>query len=419
VPARSNTAKIAGLSSPITSRTRWYICAMLFFATTINYMDRQVLGLLKPVISRDLGWSESDFGWIVSAFQTAYGIMMPFAGRLIDAIGPKIGYAIAIAVWSAAAMSHSLARSATQFAMARFSLGLGESANFPAAIRTIADWFPQKERALATGLFNSGANVGALVAPLAVPWITARYGWRPAFLFTGGLVLIWLALWFTFYRHPPASVVEAERPPAHRIPYMRLLVEKRTWAFLIGKFLTDPVWWFYLYWLPGFLGKNYGLNLTAIGPPLVVIYLMADGGSIGGGWLSSTLLKRGWTPNAARKTAMLVCALAVTGVMLVPLTHGNLWAAAVLIGLATAAHQGFSANLFTLTSDLFPKEAVGSVVGLGGLGGAISGALVSPIVGYWLDFSHGSYGPLFIVAGSMYLVALGLIHLLVPRLQRL
>ena len=408
--------------APVAARAlklRWYICGLLFFATTINYIDRQVLGLLKPVISRELHWTEADFGWIISAFQMAYAIMMPLAGRLVDWIGPKRGYAIAVIFWSLAAMSHSLARSVFQFATARFALGLGESANFPAALRTVADWFPQNERALATGIFNSGTNIGALVAPLAIPWITVRFGWRPAFLFTSVLVLIWLILWFATYRHPPASVVRADSEPAARLPYMSLLTERRTWAYLLGKVLTDPVWWFYLYWLPGFLDKNYGLNLSAMGAPLVAVYLLADIGSVSGGWLSSALLKRGLTANRARKIAMLACAVAVTGVMFVPFTKGNLWLAVALIGLAAGAHQGWSANLFTLPSDLFPKEAVGSVVGLGGLGGAISGALVAPAVGYWLDFSHDAYGPLFVVAGSMYLIALGVIHLIVPKLEKL
>ena len=397
------------------SRLRWYICALLFFATTINYIDRQVLGLLKPLISRELGWTEADFGWIVSAFQTAYAIGMPLAGRLIDWVGPKRGYAIAIVLWSAAAMSHSLARNVFQFALARFGLGIGESANFPAAIRSVADWFPQNERALATGLFNSGTNVGALVAPLAVPWITVRFGWRASFLFTGGLVGLWLVLWFTGYRVAPKTEAEP-RAASRTIPYSALLTDRGAWAFLVGKFFTDPVWWFYLFWLPGFLSKNYGLNLVAMGAPLVAIYLCADVGSIAGGWLSSVLLKRGYSINFARKTAMLSCAIAVTAVMCVPLTHGNMWAAVALIGLATGAHQGWSANLFTITSDLFPKEAVGSVVGLGGLGGAIGGALVSPAVGYWLDFSHGAYGPLFVAAGTAYLIAFALIHALVPKI---
>ncbi len=249
--------------------------------------------------------------------------------------------------------------------------------------------------------------------------LQVRFGWRPAFLFTSILVVIWLVLWFTTYRHPPTSVARADSQPARQLPYMTLLTERRAWAYLAGKFLTDPVWWFYLYWLPGFLVKNYGLNLTAMGGPLVAVYLLADVGSVSGGWLSSSLLKRGFSANRARKTAMLVCAIAVTGVIFVPFTNGNLWLAVALIGLAAAAHQGWSANLFTLPSDLFPPEAVGSVVGLGGLGGAISGALVAPAVGYWLDFSHDSYGPLFVVAGSMYLIALGVIHLVVPKLEQL
>ncbi len=400
------------------SRMRWYICGLLFFATSINYIDRQVLGLLKPFISHELGWTEADFGWIISAFQASYAIMMPVAGRVVDWLGPKIGYAIAIVIWSAAAMSTSLARSVAQFAAARFALGIGESANFPAAIRTVADWFPQQERALATGLFNSGTNVGALVAPLLVPWVTVRFGWRAAFLFTGGLVIIWLILWFTGYRQPPGQAVKTDAKPEARVSYATLLRDRGAWAFLLAKFLTDPVWWFYLYWLPGFLNSKFGLNLASIGPPLVAVYLVADGGSIAGGWFSSFLLKKGWTPNRARKTAMLVCGLAVTGVMFVPLAAGNLWLTVALIGLATGAHQGWSANLFTLPSDLFPQRAVGTMVGLGGLGGAVGGMLVAPMVGYWLDFSHGSYEPLFVTAGSMYLIALAFIHILVPKLER-
>jgi len=400
-------------------RWRWYICFLLFFATTINYIDRQVLGILKDTISRELHWSESDYGWIIAAFQGAYAIVMPLAGRIIDWIGPKLGYAMAIALWSAAAMSHSLARNAFQFGLARFGLGLGESANFPAAIRTVTDWFPQKERALATGLFNSGSNIGAIIAPLMVPIITVRFGWRYAFLATGVLVLIWLILWFTGYRKPPLTVEQAERKDLPHIPYLDLLTQRRMWAFLLGKFLTDPVWWFYLFWLPGFLNRTYKLDLIHIGAPLIVIYVAADIGSIGGGGLSSLLLSQGWTVNAARKTALLVCALAVVGVVFVQASHGNLWLAVSLIALAAAAHQGWSANLYTLTSDMFPQQEVGSVVGLGGLGGAVGGMLVAPVVGYWLDFSQGAYGPVFIAAGSMYLIALGAIQLLVPRLERI
>ena len=408
---------------------RWYICALLFFATTVNYIDRQVLGILKPTLERELGWHESDFGWIVFAFQCSYAIMMPLAGRIIDWLGTRIGYALAVVVWSLASMSHSLAFSSWQFAAARFGLGIGEAANFPAAIKTVADWFPKSERALATGIFNSGSNVGAIVAPLMVPLVAAHFGWRSTFLVTGGLDLIWVALWLGFFRSPrehrllaprELALIESDREDAQprKIRYSTLLRKRAAWAFLIGKFLTDPVWWFYLYWLPGFLHRTYGLDLTQLGPPLITIYLSADVGSVGGGWLSSGLLTRGWSLNAARKTAMLVCAIAVLPVIGIVYSGGNLWLAVALIGMATAAHQGWSANLFTLASDVFPRSAVGSVVGLGGLGGAIGGMLVAPSVGYWLEFSHGAYGPLFFVAGSMYLLALGIIHLLLPKLEQ-
>ena len=409
---------------------RWYICALLFFACTINYVDRQVISLLKgPVfvnaqqpnvgLNHAVGnWSNTDFGWVMWAFQIAYAIMMPIAGRIIDWIGPKRGYALGVIVWSAAAMCHSLANNVWQFAVARFCLGIGESVNFPAAIRTVATWFPQQERALATGIFNSGTNIGVIVAALAVPWVQAVTGsWRWAFVFTGGLVLLWLLLWFTGYRQAPVSIARSEAPK-RRVAYSKLLRSRGAWAFLIGKFLTDPVWWFYLFWLPGFLFKNFGLNLMALGAPLVVIYLMADVGSIAGGWLSSALLKRGVGLNTARKATMFLFAVLVIGAMFVPLSFGNLWLTIALIGLAAGAHQGWSANLFTIVSDMFPEEAVGSVVGLGGLGGAVGGALVQPLIGYWLDSSHNSYGLLFLLAGTMYLIAFSIIQMLVPKLER-
>lgn len=409
------------------------MCGLLFFATTVNYVDRQVLGILKPTLERDLGWHESDFGWVVFAFQCAYAVMMPIAGRIIDWLGTRIGYALAVVVWSLASMSHALAFNVWQFAIARFGLGIGEAANFPAAIKTVADWFPKRERALATGIFNSGSNVGAIVAPLLVPFVAARFGWRSAFLFTGGLDLVWVAAWLMLFRRPrehrllgpqELALIESDRDdePAGRQEskprYATLLRTRAAWAFLIAKFLTDPVWWFYLYWLPGFLHRNYGLDLTQLGPPLITVYVSADVGSVFGGWLSSGLLKRGWSVTAARKTAMLVCAIAVIPVIGIMFAEGNLWLAVALISIAAAAHQGWSANLFTVASDAFPRTAVGSVVGLGGLGGAIGGMLVAPSVGYWLDFSHGAYGPLFFVAGSMYLLALAIIHLLLPRIEQ-
>lgn len=411
-----------------TGHWRWYVCGLLFYATTVNYVDRQVLGLLKPTISRELGWHEAEFGWVVFAFQAAYALMLPIGGRIIDWLGTRLGYALAVIVWSCAAMSHAFARSTVQFAAARFALGFGEAANFPAAIKTVADWFPKRERALATGIFNSGTNVGAIVAPLMVPVIASHFGWRSSFFATAGLDAIWLLLWFATYHSPRKTrwLSEGERvyiesdagEQSKRIPYKQLLRMRPAWAFLLGKTLTDPVWWFYLYWLPGFLNQKYRLDLSHVGPPLIAIYLAADIGSIAGGWLSGSLLARGLDLTRARKTALLTCALAVMPVMGVMLARGNLWLTVVLIGLATAGHQGWSANLFTLTSDTFPRSAVASVVGLGGFGGAIGGMLVAPIVGYWLDFSHEAYGPLFVVAGLMYLVTFLIIHLLLPRIAQ-
>jgi MFS transporter, ACS family, hexuronate transporter len=416
----------------VTSHLRWGICGLLFFATTINYIDRQVIGLLKPVLEKDLGWSESDYGWIVFAFQAAYAAMMPLAGRVIDALGTRLGYLIAVSVWSAAAAAHALAGSAVQFGIARFGLGLGESANFPAAIKTVTSWFPVRERALATGLFNSGANVGAIIAPLAVPWLAAHYGWRSAFILTGSAGFIWIALWWIFYRepgqHPHLSAAERKiidegrdlaAPLVQRISYASLLRDRIAWAYLIAKFLTDPIWWFYLYWLPGFLNRTYGLDLESLGLPLVVIYQASTVGSIGGGWISSALLRRGWSLNRARKTAMLICAIAVLPVMFVYQAGGHLWIAVLLIGMGAAGHQGWSANIYNLPGDVLPASAVGSAVGLGGMGGAVGGMIVAPAIGYWLDFSHGAYGPLFVAAGSMYLIALAIIHLLVPRLGKI
>jgi ACS family hexuronate transporter-like MFS transporter len=383
-------------------RIRWYIGGLLFFATTINYVDRQVLGLLKPVLEKELGWREADYAWIVFAFQLAYALTMPFAGRLIDWAGTRLGYAVAVALWSVAAMGHALARSVVGFGVARFALGLSESANFPAAIRTVADWFPQRERALATGIFNSGANIGAILAPLAVPYLALHYGWRSAFIATGAVGLVWVLLWWWSLRGPG---MQADRPTPEeelaRPALGSLLTSRPAWAFILGKFLTDPAWSFYLFWLPGFLNRVYGLDLAHLGLPIIVVYQASAVGSIGGGWIPSVLLKRGWAPDRARAAAMLVCAAAVTPVMFVGAARANMWVAVALVGLATAAHQGWSANLFTLASDLFPRGAVG-------------GMLVAPLVGYWLDWSHGAYGPLFVIAGSIYLVAFGVIRWLVP-----
>jgi ACS family hexuronate transporter-like MFS transporter len=407
---------------------RWYICGLLFFASTINYIDRQVLGLLKPVLEKDMHWNETDYGNIVGAFQLAYGLMMPFVGRLIDWVGMRIGYTLAVVVWSVAAMAHSLAGNAMQFGAARFALGIGESANFPAAIKTVAYWFPRKERALATGIFNSGTNIGALVAPIVVPFLAVHYGWQSAFIFTGAIGFLWVVLWMLFFRDPDkhpwlnpkelALIHSDNEPVTEPVPYTQLLGSRAAWAFMVGKFLTDPVWWFYLSWLPGFLNSVYKVDLLHLGLPLVVVYQASTVGSIGGGWISSSMIRRGYSVNRARKTAMLICALAVTSAIFVGNAGGNMWLAIGLVSIAAASHQGWSCNLYTLPSDMLPKNAVASVVGLGGMCGALAGFLAALATGRWLDYSHKAYGPLFVVAGTMYLIALGIIQLLVPKVEQ-
>ena len=416
---------------------------MLFFAATINYVDRQVIGLLKPTLQAQFGWSEIDYADIVFAFQLAYAVGLLGAGRLMDRLGVRTGFALAIVVWSVAAMAHAEAEafggvaavilsiagltytaSVAGFIAARFALGLGEAGNFPAAIKVVAEWFPKRERALATGIFNSGTNVGALVTPLVVPWITITWGWYWAFVATGAIGFFWLAWWWIGYRAPehdarlsPAELahIRSDPPePTVRVPWRTLLRHRETWAFAVGKFMTDPVWWLYLFWIPDFLNRNHGLDLQSVGPPLVMIYLVADAGSIGGGWLSSALMKRGASVNTARKTAMLACALAVLPIAVAAGVR-DLWLAVAIVSLAAAAHQGWSANLFTLVSDTFPRQAVGSVVGLGGMAGAVGGMLIAKLTGYILD-TTGSYVPVFLIAASAYLLALGAIHLLSPKL---
>ncbi len=407
------------------SSYRWRICALLFAATTINYVDRQVLGVLAPDLGRIIGWNEIQYGYIVTAFQAAYAIGLVCAGAVIDRLGTRLGYALAICIWSLAAMSHALVRTALGFALARFLLGLGEAGNFPAAIKTVAEWFPRRERALATGVFNAGSNIGAILAPLIVPLIAVRWGWQYAFLFTGVLSAAWLAIWLKGYRSPsqhagvsPEELAYIRSDPPEstaKIPWARLLEHRQTWAFAAAKFMTDPIWWFFLFWLPKFLNSEYGLTLTALGPPLIAIYLMADVGSITGGWLAARFIKRGWSVNRARKTAMLICALAVVPIVFAAGAH-NLWLAVGLIGLATAGHQGWSANVFTLTSDMFPQRAVASVVGLGGFAGAVGGMVISTFTGFLLQ-ATGSYIPVFLMAGSAYLLALAVVHGISPRLE--
>lgn len=423
---------------------RWVICGLLFLAATINYVDRQVIGLLKPTLQQQFGWSEMDYADIVFSFQLAYAIGFVFAGRVIDKVGTKVGFTLALLVWSAAAIAHAFAPtfgpavavglakigltysgSVAGFMAARFALGLGESGNFPAAIKTVAEWFPKRERALATGIFNSGTNVGALATPLIVPWITLAYGWQWAFVATGALGVLWLAVWWPLYGAPATharvgarelALIESDPPDAPvRIPWLTLISYRQTWAVAAAKFGTDPIWWLYLFWIPDFLHRRHGIDLQSMALPLVVIYLIADVGSIGGGWLSSALLTRGWTANRARKTAMLVCALAVTPIALAANVRAE-WLAVLLVGIAAAAHQGWSANVYTLASDMFPRQAVGSVIGFAGMAGAVGGMLIAKITGYVLQ-ATGSYVPVFLIAASAYLVTLLVVHLLVPRLE--
>lgn len=419
----------AGIDPGSSHRTsyRWVVCALLFFATTINYIDRQVLGLLAPMLQKEIGWSEIEYGYIATAFTGAYAFGLLIVGRFMDKIGTRIGLALSVTVWSFAAMAHALARTVLGFGIARFCLGLAESGNFPAAIKATAEWFPKKERALATGFFNSGANIGAVLVPLIVPWIVLTWGWQEAFIFTGLLGFIWLVFWLLFYEIPerhkkisPAELAYIRSDPieteSEKIPWFRLLKYRATWAFVAGKFLTDPIWWFYLYWLPKFLNERYSLDLAHLGPPLIVIYTMSSIGSISGGWLSGAFISRGWSINKGRKTVMLICAL-----LIVPIVFASAvpeWWAVLLIGLATAAHQGWSANLFTTVSDMFPRKAVGSVVGLGGMAGSIGGMLIATAAGFILQFT-GSYVSLFIMAGAAYVIALFVFNLLVPHIERI
>lgn len=448
-----SVAAAAGEIVAHVGRRRWVICALLFFAATINYVDRQVIGILKPTLQAEFSWSEVAYGWIVFSFQTAYAVGLIAVGRLMDKLGTKIGFALSIIVWSVAAIGHAFAvaigtaafgiaasimtafgydpatsfisASVLGFMIARFVLGLGEAGNFPASIKTVSEWFPKKERALATGIFNSGTNIGALATPLLVPIIVVAWGWYEAFIITGALGFLWLIFWWLMYKRPEedpklskaelAYIQSDPAEPTARIPWMRLFPHRQTWAFGIGKFLTDPIWWVYLFWLPDFLNKQHGLDLKNFGIPLAVIYIIADVGSIGGGYISSAMIKRGWSINRSRKTAMLICALAVVPIVFASITS-SLWLAVILIGIAAAAHQGWSANIFTLSSDMFPKQAVGSVVGIGGMLGAVGGMIIAPLVGYILQ-TTGSYVPIFIIAASAYLLALLIIHLLAPRLE--
>jgi ACS family hexuronate transporter-like MFS transporter len=411
-------------------RYRWMICALLFAATAINYIDRQTIGVLKPTLQAELKWTEASYADIVFWFQAAYAIGYLGFGPIIDRIGARAGYAVAFSVWTLAHIGHGFVHSITQFAVMRFALGLGESGGFPSSLKAVSEWFPQKERALAVGIFNAGSNVGAIITPLVVPAITLVWGWRAAFVVTGVATFVWLIAWLATYRNPgvhpklsPAELAyiragdDVSSPTVSAsVSWSKLLRVRQTWAYALGKFLTDPIWWLYLFWLPDFLSKRYNLDLKSFGPPLVAIYLLSDIGSVLGGWGSSRLMKSGRSANAARKITMLICALAVTPIVFAQFVD-QLWMAVAIIGLATAAHQAWSANLMTLPSDMFPRVAVGSVVGIGGMAGAVGGMLMSKYNGYILDV-FGSYQPIFALAGGAYIAGIAVIHFFSPRLTR-
>jgi MFS transporter, ACS family, hexuronate transporter len=420
---------------------RWTICALVFFATTINYLDRAVISLLKSDLTRELNWNDGDYANVEIAFKLAYAIGLLGAGRLIDKLGTRTGYLLATFMWSLSAVAHALVKSTLGFIVVRGALGLTEAGNFPAAIKTTAEWFPRKERALATGIFNSGANIGAIVAPLSVPFIAAAWGWQAAFVITGSIGFIWVVLWFAMYETPSRSkklsaaeynFIHSDNESTHsdtsvdeKIAWSRLLGFRQTWAFVIGKFLTDPIWWFYLFWLPDFLQSEYGIKGTDIALPVATVYFISTFGSIAGGWLPFRLINKNWPVFRARKTSMLIYAFAVTPIVFAQvLGQLNVWLAVAVIGLATSAHQAWSANIFTTVSDMFPKRAVGSVTGIGGMFGSIGGIVLSLFVQKNLFVHYRAIGEIetayyimFIICGGAYLLAWLIMHLLIPKME--
>lgn len=417
------------------TNVRWTVVTLIFFATTINYIDRQVIGLLKPYIQDDLGWTEADYGYIVTAFQVAYGIGMLACGRMLDKLGSKIGYSIAIIVWSLGAVLHAAARSVVGFGAARAVLGLGEAGNFPAAIKVIAEWFPKRDRAFATGVFNSGTTIGAIIAPIIVTAITLQWGWRWAFIITGLLGFIWVVAWWLVYKAPEknAKVNAAELAYIHSeeeketevisenkseervVSWNELFSHRQTYAILFSRFVTDWVWWFFLFWTPDFLNKTHGVDLKATVLPLIIIYTMSSIGGIYGGHVSSQFVRLGRSLDFARKTTILLFALLVLPLNALPYIH-NIWIVVLIIGLATSTHQAWASNIFTIVSDVYPKQVVGSMTGISSVGGAVGGALASSFVGLILEWT-GSYATIFMIASTMYILAWLTLKLFVPIRQ--
>lgn len=410
--------------SVTTGKYRWRIVVLLFLATTINYIDRQVLGILAPQLQAQFGWSESDYGFIIMAFQAAYAIGLISMGTLLDRIGTRIGFVVSVVLLSVAGMFHAAVASVSAFAVARFSLGIGASANFPAAVKTIAEWFPKKERALATGIFNAGSNVGAILTPLLIPVIAFHWGWQWAFISAGALGFVWLVFWVLVYSKPEDKKKLSEAELSYilqdetvaettKLPWSAIVSYKQTWGICLARFLTDPIWWFFLFWLPKYLHSTYGIDLMHIGLPLMVVYVVSIGGSVFGGWFSSFLINKGKNPLMARKLTIFLMALLVVPVFLTSFTS-SVWLAVLLVSLATFAHQGYAANIFTIVSDIYPKNAVGSVTGLAGFAGAIGGVLFSGGVGLILQLT-GSYYVIFAIASVAYLLCWLSLHFLVPN----
>jgi len=427
----------------VIGKYRWTICTLIFFATTINYLDRQVISLVKGYVETEFKWTEIDYANLTVAFQLSYAIAMMFIGRLIDKLGTKLGYAASLIAWSIAAIGHGFISSTGGFFVARAALGVTEAGNFPAAIKTTAEWFPKKERSLATGIFNSGSNIGAIIAPLTVPFIAEALNWRMAFVITGAVGLIWLIFWFWLYEIPARSkrlskaefdyihsdedeqAEQNEANAAKKISWGQLLGYRQTWAFALGKFMTDGIWWFYLFWLPDFLKKQYHLTNTDIAVPVAIVYTIAAFGSIFGGWVPGNLIKNNWPVFKARKTSMFIYALFVLPVMAAQyLGSFGMWYAVLIIGLAAAAHQAWSANIFTTVSDMFPKRAVASITGIGGMAGGLGGILIAKSAGYLFEYYKGQgditvgYMIMFVICGLAYLTAWLVMHLLVPKMKR-
>lgn len=415
---------------------RWIVCGLLFFATTINYIDRQVIGLLKPTLEKEFHWTEVDYGYIVMAFAGMYALGYVVFGSFIDRVGTKIGYSISVVVWSIAAMLHAVVKGTVGFGMARGLLGLSEAGNFPAGVKAVAEWFPKKERALATGIFNSGTSIGAVVAPILVPWILGIYGWQEAFWITGALGFIWLIFWWIFYEIPSKQKRlkkeeydfihsdpddELQEKPV-KLKWVQLLGLRQTWVFIVGKVLTDPIWWFFLFWLPAYFADTFALDLKKPSLHLAVVYAATTFGSIGGGYLSSYFIKRGWAVLKARKTTLLIVAIAVVPIFFAQFAP-NIWVAVAIISIATAAHQAWSANIFTIVSDIVPKQAVSSVVGIGGMSGSIASTLFPLLVGSLLAYYKNignigaAYNILFIICGCAYFLAWFIIQMLTKKMK--